>query len=160
MMRTARFSFALLTLLCCGACGPAIDLATGVQVESLTTGWVDAGTTNGLNKVVPALSFKLKNVSDRKLPTLQVNAIFRRVSQREEWGDGFRMLPASNGLAPGAATDQVTIDAQRGYTGSDPHDALLRNSQFVDAQVNLFARSGSSAWTRLGEFPITRQLLH
>ena len=142
-----------------GACGQTVDLTKGVRVEALSTGWLDAGMVDGRNKVVPAVSFKLKNVSDQPLKTLQVNAVFRRASKDEEWGSGFRTVAGSGGLAPGAATDTVTIKADLGYTGTDPRDALLTNSQFVDAKVDLFAKYGSTQWARIGEFPITRQLV-
>jgi hypothetical protein len=149
----------LFSIACTCACGPWVDLSKGVQVEALTTGWIDAGVVDGKNKVVPAVTFTLKNVSDQPLKTLQVNAVFRRASQNEEWGSGFRTVAGSGGLAPGAATGTVTIKADLGYTGTDPGEALLRNSQFVDAKVDLFAKYGSTQWARLGEFPITRQLV-
>ena len=142
-----------------GACGPSVDLTKGVQVEALSTGWLDAGVVDGKNKVVPALSFKLKNVSDQPLKTLQVNAVFRRVSQDDEWGSGIRTVAVSAGLAPGAATGTVTIKADLGYTGTDSREAMLRHSQFVDAKVDLFAKYGSTQWARIGEFPVTRQLV-
>jgi hypothetical protein len=148
-----------LSLLFASGCGPTVDLKTGVQVEALSTGWLEGGTSDGLHKLVPAVTFRLKNVSDQQLPALQVNAVFRRVSKDEEWGNGFRTLSGSGGLAPGAATDALTIAAQLGYTGTDPHDAMLRNSQFVDAKVDLFAKYGSTQWARLGEYPIARQLI-
>ena len=64
----------------------------GVRVEAVSTGWVDAGVVDGKeHELVPAVSFTLKNVSDQKLPALQVNAVFRRVERGPEgWGDGFR----------------------------------------------------------------------
>ena len=45
-----------------------------------------------------------------------------------------------------------------GYTGTDPVDELLNNSRFVDAKVELFVKAGSGQWTRVGEYPIARQL--
>ncbi len=36
---------------------------------------------------------------------------------------------------------------------------LLHNSRFVDARVDLFAKYGSAQWTKLGAYPITRQLI-
>ena len=149
----------LFSIVCAGACGPSVDLTKGVEVEALSTGWFDAGVVDGKNKVVPAVSFKLKNVSDQPLETLQVNAVFRRASQDEEWGSGFRTVAGPGGLAPGAATDTVTIKADLGYTGTDSREAMLRHSQFVDAKVDLFAKYGSTQWARIGEFPITRQMV-
>jgi len=103
----------LLSIAFTSACGPSVDLTKGVQVEALSTGWFDAGVVDGKNKVVPALSFKLKNVSDQPLKTLQVNAVFRRVSRDEEWGSGFRTVAGSVGLAPGAAHADLPPQEER-----------------------------------------------
>jgi hypothetical protein len=142
----------------CSGRGAGIEVTRSVQIQAVTTGWIDAGDVNGKNKLVPALRFTLKNVSEQKLPALQVNAVFRRVNDTEGWGDGFRSVAGSGGFAPGA-TAPLTIEGQLGYTGLDPADALLRNSQFVDAKVDVFAKYGSNQWARLGEYPVARQLL-
>ena len=117
MKRAAVVSLLFIIARVSAGCGPAIDVTTGVHVEAVSTGWVSAGRVDGMNKLVPAVSFTLKNVSDQKLPALQVNAVFRRLNEVDGWGDGFRSLAGSDGLAPGAATRPVTIAAQRGYTG-------------------------------------------
>jgi len=159
-MKRAAVSCLLFTIAGFSAgCGPAVDVTKGVQVEAVSTGWVSAGVVDGRNKLVPAVSFTLKNVSDQKLPALQVNAVFRRVTETSGWGDGFRSVAGSDGLAPGAASPPVTIEAQLGYTGLESADALLRNSRFVDAKVDVFAKYGSKQWARLGEYPVARQLL-
>ena len=44
-------------------CGPAVDLTKGLQVTIVNTGWFDVGIVNGQNKLVPSISFTLKNVS-------------------------------------------------------------------------------------------------
>lgn len=144
----------------CAGCGPAVDLTKGLQVEVVDTGWYDVGIVNGQNKLVPSITFKLKNVSEQKLKTLQVNALFRRVTEPDEWGSGFMTVAGSDGLAPGASTDPLTIRSMLGYTGAEQSRLeMLRNSHFVDAKVDLFAKYGPTQWVRLGEYPITRQLL-
>jgi hypothetical protein len=159
-MKRAAAASLLLTIagFSCG-CAPAVDVTKDVHVEGVSTGWVRAGVVDGRNKLVPAVSFRLKNVSDQRLPALQVNAVFRRVTETSGWGDGFRNVAGSDGLPPGAATGPLTIEAQLGYTGLESADALLRNSQFVDAKVDVFAKYGSNQWARLGEYPVARQLL-
>src|SRR5512140_3400897 len=127
----ALFLVAVLT----AACGPKVDLKTGLQISNVTTGWFDAGIVDGKNKLVPSVSFRLKNVSDQKLTTLQVNALFRRVTEKDEWGSGFVTAAGSDGLAPGAETPQLTIKSQLGYTGTEPRQDMLQNKQFVDAKV-------------------------
>jgi hypothetical protein len=148
-----------LALLCAG-CGPDVDLTKALQIEIVSTGWFDAGIVNGQNKLVPTVSFKLKNVSDQKLSALQVNARFSRGSEPEEWGNGFLPSVGPGGLAPGTTTPVLTIKSQLGYTGSDQSRVeMLQNSQFVDAKVELAAKYGGTQWKRLGEYPIARQLI-
>ena len=160
-MRLATRRACLLGLLFLSpGCGPTVDLARGLQVQVVSTGWFDAGIVNGKNKLVPSITVKLKNVSDQKLAMLQVNALFRRVAEKDEWGSGFLTAAGSDGLAPGAATGELTIKSQLGYTGSDQSRLeMLKNSHFVDAKVELSAKYGSTQWVRVGDFAITRQLI-
>jgi hypothetical protein len=141
------------------ACDPAVDLAASLQVELVTTGWLDVGAVNGKNKLVPAVSINLKNVSDQKLSVLQVNALFRRGDDEQDLGNGFVTAAGSDGLTSGSATRTLLIASHQGYIGTDSPGDLLHNSQFVDARVDLFAKYGSAQWTKLGAYPITRQLI-
>lgn len=152
-------AFSALAVLATSACSPSVDLTRGVRVESVSTGWFDSGRVDGKTRLVPTVSFRLKNLSDRRLTMLQVNAVFRRVNEPDEWSSGFLTVAGTGGLAPGMVSPILTIKAQLGYTGTDPRDDLLRNSQFVDARVDLFAKYGSSRWTRVGEYRVARQVV-
>ena len=159
-MRASVRLLLFLTLLTSTGCGPTVDLAKGLAVDITSTGWYDLGIVNGQNKLVPTVTFTLRNTSEQKLVTLQINALFRRLSENTEWGSGFVTVVGSQGLAPGATTDPVTIRSQLGYTGSDQsRQEMLQNSQFVDAKVEVFAKYGSTQWVKVGAFPITRQLM-
>jgi hypothetical protein len=149
----------LFALVSAAGCAPPVDLTKGLQVDILNTGWFDAGIVNGQNKLVPSATLTLKNLSDQKLPVLQLNALFRRVNENVEWGSGFLSVVGSEGLAPGATTPPITIRSQLGYTGIDSRQEMLQNSHFVDAKMELFAKYGSIQWVRVGMYPITRQLL-
>jgi hypothetical protein len=150
----------LLVCACVSGCGPAIDLTKGLQVTIVNSGWYDVGIVNGQNKLVPTITFTLKNASDQNLVSLQVNALFHQVDSTDEWGNGFLTAAGSEGLAPEASTAPLTIKSPLGYTGSDQSRLeMLQNSHFKDAKVDLFAKYGSTQWARLGTYPITRQLL-
>ncbi len=158
-MRAPALASLLLCVVCAG-CSPTVDLSAALQVQDYSTGWFDLGVINGQNKLVPSITFSLKNNSDQRLSTLQVNALFRRVTEKDEWGSGFLTAAGSSGLAPGAATPPLTIRSQLGYTGSEQsREDMLRNSHFVDANVELFAKYGSAQWKRIGQFPVARRLL-
>ena len=158
-MRASAVLPILIAFVCAG-CGPTVDLTKGLEVEVVSTGWFDAGIINGQNKLVPTASFKLKNVSDQKLVTLQINALFRRAGENDEWGSAFLTAVGSEGLAPGATTAVLTAKSQLGYTGSDQTRAeMLQNTHFVDAKVDLFAKYAATQWVKVGEYPIVRELL-
>jgi hypothetical protein len=158
-MRAPALLFVLAVAVSGSACGPAVDLKKGIEIELVSSGWFDAGIVNGQNKLVPSVSFRLKNVSDQRLAVLQVNALFHRVSESDEWGSGLVTVAGSEGLAAGATTPVLTIRSQLGYTGPETRADMLKNSQFVDAKVNLFAKYGSTQWTPIAEFPVSRQLI-
>jgi hypothetical protein len=141
------------------ACGTGADVATAIEVLDVSTGWYDAGIVNGQNKLVPSVTFKLKNVSDEPVTTLQANVLFHRVNSPEEWGSGFLRVAGSEGLAPGVTTDALTVKSDLGYTGTETRADMLKNSQFVDAKVRILAKAGSNYWHPLGEYQIERRLL-
>jgi hypothetical protein len=158
-MRASVRLLLLLTSVSVAGCGPTVDLKKGLQVTILDSGWFDAGIVNGQNKLVPSFTFTLKNVSDQKLVTIQVNALFRRVNENEEWGSGFKTVVGSDGLPSGATTPPITVRSQLGYTGSEARQEMLQNSHFVDAKVELFCKYAATQWVLVGTYPIKRQLL-
>ena len=141
------------------SCGPTVDLRQALEVLDVSTGWFDAGVVNGKNKLVPSVSFRMKNNSDQSLTVLQVNAVFRRVVEQDELGSGFTTVVGSEGLAPGATSPVVFVSSHLGYTGTDTLSEMLQNSQFVDAKVELSAKYASIQWQRLSEIPIARELI-
>jgi len=159
MSARVRVALALAAALGVAACGPTVDVSQGLQFTIVDTGWYDMGIVNGQNKLVPGVTFTVKNVSTQKLASVQVNALFRRVTDKDEWGSGFVTAAGSAGLAPAAETPPLTVRSPLGYTGSDSRADMLHNSQFVDAKVELFAKYGSTQWKRIGEYPIQRTLI-
>jgi len=148
-----------LAALATASCGPKVDLAKGLQVVDVSTGWWDAGVVNGQNKLVPSVTFKFKNVSEQTLPVLQANVVFRRVTEDKEWGSSFVKITGTEGLAPGATSESQTVKSQLGYTGSESRQQMLDNAQFVDAKIELFAKYGNIQWEKVGEYPVPRTLI-
>ena len=141
------------------SCAPKVDLAQGLQVVDVSTGWWDAGVVDGQNKLVPSVSFKFKNVSDQKLDILQANVVFRRVTEDKEWGSSFVKITGTEGLAPGATTQSQTVKSQLGYTGTESRQQMLANSQFVDAKIQLFAKYSNTQWQKVGEYTVPRTII-
>jgi hypothetical protein len=152
--------FLSLAVLASACGGPAVDLKQGLKIDIVDTGWFDAGIVDGKNKLVPAVSFKVTNVSNQKLVSLQMMASFFRVSDTSsEWGNSLLNVAGSEGLAPGATTPTLTIKSPLGYTGTDPRADMLKNAHFVDAMVKLVAKHAATQWTHIREVPVERKLI-
>lgn len=160
-MRPARpFTLLALALLTAACGGPAAPLDQVVKVDQVVTGWFDAGVTDdGKNKIVPSVSIRLTNTGTAPLGSIQLNCIFRRVGDPEEWSTALVRAVDQSGLAPGASSGAVVVRAPQGYTGLQPRTQLLENRLFIDAKVDVFGKHGSATWVKLGEFRIDRQLL-
>ena len=141
------------------ACDRTVDLAQTLSLEAVSSGWVSAGIVGGKTKLVPTMSFTIKNSSEETLSVLQLNALFKLVGAEDEWGSSFVTAAGAKGLAPREASGPLTVTSPVGYTGLDSSPMLLGHSQFIDARVDLFAKYGSGQWTRIGRYPIVRTLL-
>jgi hypothetical protein len=139
-----------------GAQQPITKLLEPVDVR---TGWFDAGVESGMNKLVPSITLTLKNISTEPVANVQLNAVIRRVGESEEWGGAFTKVIGTEGVPPGASTRPIVLRSNLGYTGTEARAQMLKNSQFVDARVQLFAKHGGNQWTKLGEWQIARELL-
>lgn len=142
------------------ACGPSVDPITLLEPVDVVTGWYDEGVVGGMNKLVPSVTLKFRNKSPNPVSSIQVNAIFRRVGEQEMWGEHFGWaVPRTPPLASGAETSVLVMRSALGYTGEQARMQMLQNHEFIDAKVDIFLKTGSRVWSKLGEYPIQRQLL-
>ena len=157
MMRRTVVCVAALALLT--GCVRSRDVQTDLKLVDVRTGWYDAGIVQGQNKLVPSISLKIRNVSSEDISNVQVNAIFRRIGEQEAWGEHFVRAIDSNGLKAGATGGDIVLRSNLGYTSETSRADMLKNSQFVDARVEIFGKHGSRTWAKMGEFPVERKLL-
>lgn len=156
--RHGRFAPALLLVAVVAAgCSPPVDLKKTVQVTDLTSGWFDAGVVDAKNKLVPSLTFRLKKPPDIDLSYLSLNMVFKKVGEENHWEDVYLQRVEFQG----DQTAPITVRAQNGYTGDPPQTRLemLKHSQFVDMEVQIFAKQSSAQWTELQRLRIERTLL-
>ena len=174
----------LALVLAAGCGGPALEMSATLAVTEVTTGWLDVGLDDlGRSKLVPTISFHLRNISDTHVRTLQLNGVFRRcqvaqagqppasevspadpeagicAGEIQEWGNAFVRAVGREGLDPGALAGPFTLESELGYTGEQPRVEMLQHRDFVDVTIELFIKHRADPWVRLSEFPIARQLL-
>lgn len=158
-MRTAAFMLAAVLALAGAAC-EQIDLPATVEPVDVVTGWFDDGIVAGKNRLLPSITLKLRNrSSDTTLRNVQILAVFRRVNETETWGDHFGWAVHGDPLMPGATSPEIVMRSTFGYTSELPRLQILQSSFFIDAVAAILLKTGRQNWTRIGEFPVRRQLL-
>ena len=141
-------------------CSPSIDVPTALQITQVSSGWFDAGIDNlGRNKLVPTVSFRLENVTPEVVQYLQLNAVFKRANETEEWGNAFVRAVGTDGLDAGRTTDILRLESGRGYTGEQSRAEMLAHRDFVDVTMDLFVKHRGDQWVLLDSVAVDRQLL-
>lgn len=154
----ARVTLAAVLVLLLAGCSSR-EVEKDLAVTEVHTGWYDAGIVDGQNKLVPSITLKLKNVSSEPIARVQINAVFRRVGETQEWDSHFVRGIGPDGLAPGTSGAPLVLRSERGYLGPQARLQMLQNKEFVDARVEVFGRHGSRNWVKMGDYTIDRQLL-
>jgi hypothetical protein len=158
LARATSFAFGALTVaVACGACSKPVDLKQALQVTDISSGWFDAGVQNGLNKLVPSVTFKLKKNSDVNLSSVSLNLTYALVGSQDHTDDVF----VQNVPFQGNETAPIVVRTKWGYTAAPPQTRaeMLENSHFQDMEVQIFAKQSSSQWVELQRVKIKRQLL-
>ena len=151
---------ALAALVLAAGCGPSIDVPTALQVTQVSSGWFDAGLDPlGRNKLVPTVSFRLENLTADTVQYLQLNAVFKRQNETEEWGNAFVRAVGTEGLEAGQTTEILRLESGRGYTGEQTRAEMLDHRDFVDVTMDLFVKHRGDQWVFLDTVPVDRQLL-
>ena len=141
----------------CGTGEPPADKV--LQVTDVITGWLDDGISGGQNKLVPTISYKVKNTGAGSLSYVSFNAVFKVIDDPEELGSALLKGIDGKGLAAGQTAGPFIARSQLGYTSPAPRMQMLQHSQFKDAQVELFSKHRSGGWIKIGQYKIQRQVL-
>ena len=139
------------------SCAASVDLKEAVQVTDVSTGWFDAGIVDGKNKLVPNLTFRLRNTSDQDLSAVSFNVMFRFADTADVHDEIFKQrIPFEN-----RQTELITVRSQNGFTGDPPQSRLemLQNSAFRDMDAILLVRQASAQWVELHRVRVERRLL-
>jgi hypothetical protein len=146
-----------LAALALGACRERVDLKEAVQVTDVSSGWFDAGVQNGMNKLVPSVTFKLKKTRDVDFSALSLNLTYKLVGSTENSDDVF----VQNVPFEGSETAPIVVRTKWGYTAAPPQTRaeMLENSHFSDVEVQIFAKQSASQWVELQRVKVARQLL-
>ncbi len=140
------------------ACSPQVDLSQ-LEVTEVTSGYYDFGVVDGLNKLVPSISFRLKNNG-----SAPANRVALTVSFWQDGDDGELDSKEVRGIGgddvpSGGTSDIVLVRSSWGYTLQQPRAELFINSEFKDFTAKIFAKR-SGKIVPIGQFKIDQRIIY
>lgn len=107
--------------------------------------------------LVPAISFQVKNITEKPLRHINFNAIFRQIGDRENLGDCY--FPGIRGkpLLPGETSSAFFLKSNFGVEGKSL-DHIRTSPDWKTVMVKLFAQSKGSRYILLGEWEVSRSI--
>lgn len=138
-----------------------VDLKTALEIQELSSGYYDAGVTDaGLNKLVPSVTFRIKNVSNEPVRSVDVLIFFWGVQYEQpmELDEVIVTAIGSEPLAPGAMTEPIVVRSKQGFSLEQPRAELFNHGQFRDTTAKLFMKRGGKI-VEFGEHKTERRLL-
>jgi hypothetical protein len=143
-------------------CGPQPDLKAVKLIPGISgfydDGVVKEGRDKGQNRLLPSVTFQLKNEGSLPVDYVDLTVAFWRVTDDGEKDSKLIQAIDRTPLAPGATTDTMTVRSDVGYTSPAARAEFFLHKDFVDFKVKVFARRAGSNVT-LGELPVDRRVL-
>jgi hypothetical protein len=160
-MRGVAAACAVLLAGLVAGCSKPVDLKQTLTITDINAGYFDAGIVDGRNKLQPSVTFKLVKSTIDDLSPLSLNVVFKRLSGPGGAEEDFDEVFIQNVTFNGNQTAPITVRPKTGYTGDPPQSRadMLKNSQFRDIRVHIFAKHGSGQWVEIGTVDHPRQLI-
>lgn len=137
------------------------ELEGTFELMDVETKWVEKSYQPWPPKLVlvPAISFKLKNVSEEPLKYLYFNANFKFRDDVANLGDGFIQAISGDPLMPGETSDTILLKSTHGIDGQNLEH--FKTSPFFQSKivdVKVFAKSQGSQYIPLGEWEVSKNI--
>jgi hypothetical protein len=141
----------------------SIDLKTALEVTDVTGGWYDtgivsSGNAKGETKMVPSITFRLRNKGTVPVNDVQLMVSFWRDGTDGEWDSALVRGIGNTDLQPGASTDPIVVRSTAGFTLEGSRADFFSHALFKDVSAKIFGQR-SGTLTPLGVFQLDRKIL-
>lgn len=135
------------------------ELKNSIEIVEFESMWVEKLYQSWPQKLilVPAIRFKVKNISDEPLRYINFNANFRFKDDFENLGDNFLAAIRNEPVMPGEASDPIFMKSNYGVEGKTL-ESFKDNPNWKTVIVKLFAQSKGSQYIPLGEWEVSKKI--
>ncbi len=134
------------------------ELLAALKINLEDSFWVKKQGLHNETIIVPAISFSVKNISNRPLAYVSFNAIFFFNDSKEDLGDGFQ-ISFKKPLQPGQTSNPILIKSSFGYKASSLQAFFKNRLNWKSVSARLFARVGNTSYVLLGTYPVKQEVL-
>ena len=143
-------------------CSPGMteeELKASVEVVDIDTRWEKKYYQPWPPKLilVPAISFRIKNVGETPLQYVYCNAIFKMVDENKNLGDNFVAGISGDAVNPGETGELISLQSFQGVEGQNLSH-FNDNPAWQTAEVKLFFKSKGSQFVQVGQYKISRRI--
>lgn len=135
------------------------ELKASLEIVDIETKWAEKYYQPWPPKLilVPAISFRVKNLKDKPLRYINFNANFRFRDDYENLGDSFLAAIRKEPILPGEISDPILLKSNYGVEGKNLA-SFENNPQWKVVIVKLFVQSKGSQYILLGEWEVSKNI--
>ncbi len=143
----------------CGKSMSPAELKATMQIVDVDTMWVSKFYQPWPPRLilVPAFSFRVKNVSSRPLSYINFNAVFRFKADNENLGDCFLAAIRGKPVLPGEMSDLITLKSNFGVEAKNVN-SFKDNPRWRIVVARMFVSSRGSQPVPMGDFQISQRI--
>lgn len=130
-----------------------------MQVTDVSTKWVSKLYQPWPPKLtlVPTVSFRVKNLTDKPLAYVDFNAIFKFKGDTQNLGDNFLAAIRGTPVKPGELSLVITLKSNFGSEGRSLA-SFRNNPQWRRVEVKIFAQTHGSRLVPIGQWDVSRDI--
>ncbi|MCU0237123.1 MAG: hypothetical protein MUC72_08590 [Acidobacteria bacterium] len=139
----------------------AAELRGAVEIFDISSQWKVNEKVNDEDFqgviLVPELSFRVRNVSQKDLSYVFLLGVFRFMDTGKVIGEGYRMA-LRRALPPGGVSERITLNAGFGYRATSAAAFERYRQDWRNSFCEVFAKSHNSGFVMLKTFYISRRI--
>lgn len=135
------------------------ELKNSIEIIDVKTKWVSKYYQPWPPKLilVPTISFKVKNLTDKPLNYINFNANFRFKDDYENLGDCFLAAIRGEPIMPGKVSHRILLKSNYGVEGKSLH-SFKSNPFWKIVFAKLFVQSKGSQYVLLGQWEVSQKI--
>ncbi len=134
------------------------EVENSIKVILVNTDWTYKYRTKNEVRIVPEITFKIKNVGSKPLQHLIANVIFELEGLNQELGNGWKPIITKKPLLPGETSEPITIKSGFGYRASSVKAFYNNYYNWKRAWANIFIKWNGSQYVKFGSFEIRKHI--